>query len=145
VISLEQFFMGRDKTYAHILGSDLRANASRTVEAANKLLTLAKGAGVQLKPGQWGMVRSGWRPPAINASTQGASKTSYHMQCLAVDLEDVDRSLGKWCKANAQTVLKDLALWLEDPDFTPPKGDTRRAWCHVQLKPPGSGNRVFRP
>lgn len=137
MIELSHYWMGRDKTYAHILGSDLRANASRTVEAANKLLTLAKGAGVQLKPGQWGMVRSGWRPPAINAATANASKTSLHMQCLAVDLEDVDRSLARWCFAN-QNVLKDLALWLEHPDATP-------TWAHVQLKPPGSGNRVFRP
>lgn len=129
--------MGRDKTHALILGSDLRANAARTVEAANKLLTLAKGAGVQIKPGQWGMVRSGWRPPDVNAGTKGASKTSLHMQCLAVDLEDVDGSLDRWCFAN-QNVLKDLALWLEAPESTP-------TWCHVQLKPPGSGNRVFRP
>ena len=137
MIELSQFYMGRDKTHALILGSDLRANAARTVEAANKLLTLAKGAGVQLKPGQWGMVRSGWRPPDINGATAGASKTSLHMQCLAVDLEDVDGSLDRWCFAN-QNVLKDLALWLEHPDATP-------SWTHVQLKPPGSGNRVFRP
>jgi Peptidase M15 len=137
MIELSQFYMGRDKTHALILGSDLRANAARTVEAANKLLTLAKGAGVQIKPGQWGMVRSGWRPPDINGTTAGASKTSLHMQCLAIDLEDVDGSLDKWCFAN-QNVLRDLALWLEDPSATP-------TWCHVQLKPPGSGNRVFRP
>ncbi len=137
--------MGRDLTHGAILGSDLRANAGRTVEAANKLLTLAKGAGLQLRPNAaTGMVRSGWRPPDINGTTQGASKTSWHMQCLAVDLEDVDRTLGRWCFAN-QNVLKDLALWLEEPTCTPPAGDTRRGWCHVQLKPPGSGNRVFRP
>lgn len=138
MIELSHYYMGRDKTHAHILGSDLRANASRTVEAANKLLTLAKGAGVQLKPGQWGMVRSGWRPPDINGATKGASKTSLHMQCLAVDLEDVDGSLGRWCMANADSVLRDLALWLEHKDATP-------TWTHVQLKPPGSGNRIFRP
>ena len=138
MIELSQFYMGRDKTHAHILGSDLRANASRTVEAANKLLTLAKGAGVQLKPGQWGMVRSGWRPPDINGTTKGASKTSLHMQCLAVDLEDNNKALGRWCLANADTVLKDLNLWLEHPEATP-------SWCHVQLRPPGSGRRVFRP
>ena len=138
MITLADYFMGRDKTHAHILGSDLRANASRTVEAANKLLTLAKGAGVQLKPGQWGMVRSGWRPPDINAGTKGASKTSLHMQCLAIDLEDVDGTLGKWCMANADTVLRDLALWLEHKEATP-------TWTHVQLKPPGSGNRIFKP
>jgi hypothetical protein len=108
------------------------------VEAANKLLTLAKGAGVQLTPNATtGMVRSGWRPPEVNAATANASKTSLHMQCLAVDLEDVSGMLDKWCFAN-QNVLKDLALWLESPTATP-------TWCHVQLKPPGSGNRVFAP
>jgi hypothetical protein len=130
--------MGRDVKYSAILGTDLRANAGRTVEAANKLLTLAKGAGVQLVPNATtGMVRSGWRPPEVNAATANASKTSYHMQCLAVDLEDVSGMLDKWCFAN-QNVLKDLALWLESPTATP-------TWCHVQLRPPGSGNRVFTP
>lgn len=139
MITLDQFWMGRDKTHALILGTDLRANAARTVEAANKLLILAKGAGVPLKPNATtGMVRSGWRPPDINGATSGASKTSLHMQCLAVDLEDVGGKLAAWCFANADTVLRDLALWLEHPSATP-------SWCHVQLKPPGSGNRVFRP
>lgn len=138
MITLAQYYKGHDLKYQALLGTDLRANAGRTVEAANKLLTLAKGAGVRLVPNaEWGMVRSGWRPPAVNAATANASKTSLHMQCLAVDLEDVDRSLARWCFAN-QNVLKDLALWLEHPDATP-------SWCHVQLKPPGSGNRVFRP
>jgi Peptidase M15 len=139
VIDLASYYMGRDKTHALILGSDLRANAGRTVEAANKLLTLAKGAGVQLKPNATtGMVRSGWRPPDVNSTTAGASKTSLHMQCLAIDLEDMDGALDKWCLINANLVLRDLALWLEHPDATP-------TWCHVQLRPPGSGNRVFRP
>lgn len=138
MITLAEYFMGRDVQYASILGSDLRANAGRTVEAANKLLILAKGAGVLLIPNsKTGMVRSGWRPPAVNANTAGASKTSLHMQCLAVDLEDVKGTLGKWCFAN-QNVLKDLALWLESPAATP-------TWCHVQLRPPRSGNRVFTP
>jgi hypothetical protein len=138
MITLAEYFMGRDVEYSSILGTDLRANAGRTVEAANKLLTLAKGAGVQIKPGKWGMVRSGWRPPAVNAATANASKTSLHMQCLAIDLEDVDGTLDKWCLSNANLVLRDLALWLESPTATP-------SWCHVQLKPPRSGNRVFTP
>ena len=139
MITLTQYFMGRDITHEHALGSDLRENARRTVAAANSLLLFAKGAGVVLKPGSdWGMVRSGWRPAAINAATPGASRTSLHMRCMAIDLEDVDHTLAVWCNANASTVLRDLGLWLEHPDHTP-------TWCHVQTKPPGSGNRVFRP
>ena len=139
MISLSDYFMGRDTLYRTQLTPVLRANAARTVEAAQKLLILAKGAGQEMHPNaKTGMVRSGWRPPAINAGTMGASKTSLHMQCLAVDLEDNNKALGRWCLANADTVLKDLNLWLEHPEATP-------SWCHVQLRPPGSGRRVFRP
>ena len=44
MISLADYFMGRDKTHAHILGSDLRANASRTVEARRPLVWLTLAA-----------------------------------------------------------------------------------------------------
>ena len=92
-----------------------------------------------LRPNKYfGMVRSGWRPPAVNAATANASPTSLHMRCFAIDIEDNDHTLAKWCQANADTVLKDLGLYLEHPDFTP-------TWTHVQLVAPGSGNRVFRP
>jgi hypothetical protein len=40
--------------------------------------------------------------------------------------------------ANADTVLRDLALWLEHPAST-------KGWAHVQLRPPRSGRRVFYP
>ena len=139
MITLSDYFMGRDFQYRDLLTPELRANAARTVESANALLILAAGAGVVVHHNKvTGMVRSGWRPPAINAGTMGASKTSLHMQCLAVDLEDNNKALGRWCLANAGTVLKDLNLWLEHPEATP-------SWCHVQLRPPGSGRRVFRP
>lgn len=49
MISLADYFMGRDRTHAHLLGTDLRANAGRTVESANALLVLAKTAGVSLE------------------------------------------------------------------------------------------------
>ena len=139
MITLEDYFMGRDSLYRNQLTPILRANAARTVEAAQKLLILAKGAGQEMHPNsKTGMVRSGWRPPAVNAATSGASATSLHMKCLAVDLEDNSHQLAKWCEANANTVLKGLGLYLESPDFTP-------TWCHVQLVAPGSGNRIFRP
>ena len=139
MITLANYYMGRDRSYPQLLSTDLRNNAARTVEAANLLLAAAEADGVKFKPNlATAMVRSGWRPPAVNGNTPGASKTSLHMQCLAVDLEDVGGRLGAWCLLRADTVLRDLALWLEHPGSTP-------SWCHVQLKPPGSGNRVFRP
>ena len=139
MITLADYYRGHDVRYRHLLGSDLRANAARTVEAANALLILAKGAGIVMRPNKdSGMVRSGWRPPAVNAVTPHASRTSLHMQCLAVDIEDETHALALWAMANADTVLRDLALWLEHPTAT-------STWCHVQLRPPDSGNRVFIP
>lgn len=143
MITLADYWMGRDQTHGLQLSVDLRRNAARTVEWANSLLVLAKGAGVTLKPSPrtGTMVSSGWRPPAINAATPGASATSLHMQCRAIDIHDHDGSLGRWAKANADTVLRDLVLWIEDPAYTrgPP------GWLHVQDKAPASGRRVFIP
>lgn len=140
MISLPDYYMGRDVTHQHLLGSDLRANAARTVEAANKLLVLAKGAGVTLEesPRTGSIVSSGWRPAEVNAATPGAAPRSLHMQCLAVDLYDPDGDLDDWLLASAETVLRDLALWLEHPAAT-------KGWAHVQLVPPRSGRRVFYP
>jgi hypothetical protein len=140
VITLADYYMGRDRTHGHLLGSDLRANAARTVEAANALLVLAKTGGVSLEasPRTGTIVSSGWRPPDINGATPGAALRSLHMQCLAVDLFDPDGDLDDWLLANADTVLRDLALWLEHPAAT-------KGWAHVQLRPPRSGRRVFYP
>ena len=139
MITLTDYYMGRDVSHGHILGSDLRANAARTVEAANKLLILAKGAGVILEANFRGhIVNSGWRPADINAATPGAAVKSLHMRCLAIDLYDPDGDIDDWCLANADTVLRDLALWLEHPATT-------KGWCHLQLSPPRSGRRTFYP
>lgn len=140
MITLSDYYMGRDRTHGHLLGSDLRANAARTVESANALLVLAKTAGVSLEanPRTGSLVNSGWRPPDINGATPGAALHSLHMQCLAVDLFDPDGDLDDWLLANNDTVLRDLALWLEHPAAT-------KGWAHVQLRPPRSGRRVFYP
>lgn len=139
MITLQDYYLGRDITHGHLLGSDLRANAARTVEAANALLARAKAAGVTLeRNGRGHMVNSGWRPPDINSSTPGAALRSLHMQCLAIDIADPDGDLDEWCLANADTALRDLALWLEHPAAT-------KGWCHVQLQPPRSGRRIFYP
>ncbi len=140
MITLADYFMGRDRTHAAILGTDLRANAGRTVESANALLVLAKGAGVPLEPNPatGSIVSSGWRPADINAATPGAAARSLHMTCEAIDLFDPDGLVDDWLLANADTVLRDLALWLEHPAAT-------KGWAHVQLRPPRSGRRVFYP
>lgn len=138
MITLTQYWMGRDAQYPHDMSPQIERNAFMTVDLANRLVTLAKGAGVLMNDTpQWGLVASGWRPPALNAATKGASLTSKHMTGQAIDLYDPDGYIDNWMLANPN-VLKDLGLWQEHPDSTP-------HWAHVQTVPPHSGNRVFRP
>lgn len=140
MITLHDYWLGRDITHSLQLGTDLRRNAARTVDAANALLVLAKAAGVTLEqsPRTGTIVTSGWRPADINAATPGAAVRSLHMTCEAIDLYDPDGDLDEWLLASADTVLRDLALWLEHPAAT-------KGWAHVQTKPPRSGRRVFYP
>jgi hypothetical protein len=77
VISVAEYYMGRDKKYP--LNDTLRANAEELVEKVNQLLS---------RFGEGRRVSSGWRPPQVNAATPGAAKRSLHMTCEAVDLED---------------------------------------------------------
>lgn len=128
MISLPEFWMGRDKTHAKDLTQEIRDNAALTVAKVNNLLAIAK---IDAK------VTSGWRPPAINAGVKGAAKKSRHMTGQAVDLADPKGDLDRWCLDNVAE-LERIGLWLEHPDATP-------TWCHLQTVPPGSGRRVFRP
>lgn len=135
-ITVPQYFMGRDVTYKAALTPDITKNATETTRLANLLLDRFYAANPQAH--QRG-VNSGWRPPAVNAGTVGASKTSHHMTGRAIDLGDDDGQLDAYCmSAVGQAALIEIGLWLEHPDSTP-------RWCHVQTLPPGSKNRVFRP
>lgn len=141
MIDLQQYFMGRDRTHALALGADLRANALRTVDLVNRMLVLAKTAGVRLeaRKDSGSIVSSGWRPPDVNAATPGAALRSKHLSCQACDLFDPEGRIDGWLMTPAgQQVLQDLGLWLEHPAAT-------KGWSHVQTVPPGSGNRVFYP
>lgn len=139
MIELRDYWMGRDAQYPLALTPAIRANAVRTVDLANQLLGAALKAGLTLHGKADGsLVNSGWRPPAVNAATAGASPTSLHMTGEAVDLHDPDGALDAWLLKGGQPDLIRLGLWLEHPDATP-------GWAHVQTKPPRSGNRVFRP
>ena len=128
VITLAQYYMGRDAEHAAELTDELARNAERTVARANALLAHACiGCAVN----------SGWRPAAINAGVPGASPRSRHLTCEAIDLDDPDDALDAWCMQHLE-VLEAIGLWLEHPAATP-------GWCHVQTVPPRSGRRVFEP
>ena len=128
MVTLADYFMGRDKKYASELTQQMRDDAQRTVDLANAVLQ---------EFGESRSVNSGWRPAAINAGVPGAAKKSKHMLCQAIDLNDDDGDLDQWCLANID-ILERIGVWLEHPNSTP-------RWCHLQILPPASGRRVFHP
>jgi hypothetical protein len=137
-ITLADYWMGRDVRYALALDTQTRRNAAVTVDLANRLLVLAKMAGVPLLVNSGGgLVSSGWRPPLVNASTPGASTTSLHMTGQALDLFDPRGAIDRWMLSSPQPLI-DLGLWVEDSSHTP-------GWAHIQTRPPRSGNRFFMP
>ena len=143
-ITSDDYFTGpgkvrRDLAYPDDMSAEIRNNAAELVSKVNLLLFSMAQDGVPLKvdPTTGSLSHSGWRPPAVNAATKGAAKKSNHMVGLADDLFDPDGALDAWCLTNLH-VLEEIGLWLEHPDATP-------GWCHVQIRPPRSGSRVFQP
>lgn len=143
MISLDQFWNGRDKTHANELTDAIRANAQETVDRWNALLKFAAEDGVEAS-----VVASGWRPAAINASTPNAAPSSKHLTGEACDVQDDEhRSLARWCLRNTAPLcfqsgkpdlLAEIGLWMENAMWTP-------SWCHLQTVPPHSGRRIFVP
>ena len=129
MLTLADYFMGRELLHCEELTPQLRLNAACTVARANRLLSMASAT-------TW-VINSGWRPRAINACIPNASPRSRHITCEAIDLGDDDGALDAWCMSHLHA-LAALGLWLEHPRATP-------GWCHVQTVPPRSGRRVFDP
>lgn len=126
MISRSEILMGRDKQYP--LDGILEVNLEKLLKAVNKFRA------VYGKPMR---VSSGYRPAAINATVKGAAKKSNHMKCLAVDFVDRSGKLAEYCLKNLK-LLEEFGIWLEDPAFT-------KGWVHMQVVPPRSGNRIFKP
>lgn len=138
-VTIEQYWMGRDKTYSELLTDEVRHNVEMLLSRVNRLLALAVRGGVKLRVHELtsSHVSSGWRPGPVNAGVPGAAKKSRHQVGLAIDIYDPTGELDRWVFKN-QTNLFDCKLWLEHPDATP-------NWCHLQAAPPKSGRLVFMP
>lgn len=128
MITLGDYYMGRDVEYAAELTDEKKANAATTVSRVNLLM---------IAFGQSRKVTSGFRPAAVNAATPGSAKLSKHMTCQACDLEDHEGDLDGWAMEHPE-VLEKVGLWQEHPSAT-------KNWAHFQIVPPKSGNRVFFP
>lgn len=130
MISLPDYWMGRDAEYPLAMTPQIERNAEVIVRLANALLA---------RFGQGRKVNSGWRPPAVNASTPGAAMFSRHMTGEAIDLADPEGDLDEWLMSpTGQSVMGALGLWHEHPAAT-------KGWAHVQSVPPRSGKRTFYP
>ena len=130
MISLHDYWMGRDEEYPLAMTPQIEKNASLTVQLANALLA---------KFGQGRKVNSGWRPPQVNGKTPNAAPNSKHMTGQAIDLADPEGDLDDWLMSpDGQAALIEIGLWHEHPAAT-------KSWAHVQTVPPRSGRRTFYP
>ena len=149
MITLDQYFKGRDATYAAELSDTLRRNSEETVTRVNALLVLAAEESVGPQTVHGSEVASGWRPKAVNDRTANAAQgTSNHLICKACDLHDTGaRDFARWCLRNTvplcypagkPDLLAEIGLWMENPMWTP-------NWVHLQSVPPQSGKRIYVP
>lgn len=134
MITLADYWQGRDKAYPGELTDMIRAAASETVARANLLLSSYRAI---TKDDERRIVNSGWRPALINAATPGAAPRSKHMSGQAIDICDPEGDLDEWCMEHPE-VLQSIGLWMEHPSAT-------KGWAHVQIVAPKSGRRVFYP
>lgn len=138
-ITIDQYYMGRDRAYANELTDQKRNNAAKIVSRINLLIAMFEAAGIELeaRPDSKSPVSSGWRPSKINLTTSGAAPKSKHMTCEAIDLYDPEGAIDQWALDNPM-VLAEIGLWQEHPSAT-------KGWAHFQIVPPRSGNRMFYP
>lgn len=134
MITLTDFWMGRDRQYPDELTDEIRSNAAETVARANLLLSSYRAL---TKDDEIRKVNSGWRPIGINAATPGAAPRSKHMLGQAIDISDPEGDLDEWAMDHPD-ILQSIGLWQEHPSAT-------KSWAHFQIVPPRSGKRVFYP
>lgn len=145
MITLPDYWMGRDARYPHALTDSIRDHAALLLGRVNLLLSWAYQDNVRpaLDATTNTHIASGWRPPEINEATSNAAKASRHLSGEAIDLRDNGtRDLARWCLNNLDA-LEEIGLWMEDPQWThQPPG---QPWVHLQIVPPGSRRRVYVP
>lgn len=145
MITLPDYWMGRDVRYPDALTAAIIDNATLLLGRVNLLLSWAYAEHITpaLDAHTGNHIASGWRPPAINDATANAAAQSRHLTGEAIDLRDNGtRDLARWCLNNLDA-LEEIGLWMEDPQWThAPPG---QPWVHLQIQPPASRRRVYVP
>lgn len=62
---------------------------------------------------------------------------SRHLFGQAVDISDPKQELQRWILKN-EKLMEEIGLWMEDFSAT-------KNWVHMQIVPPASGQRFFKP
>lgn len=128
MITLKDYYMGRDVTHKDELLPYIETNATDLLIRVNALLAELEIEKV--------IISSGWRPPSINSEVKGAAKNSSHVIGKAVDIatQEVANALLK-----QPHLLHKYSLWLESPKATP-------TWTHLDTAlRPDRDLRVFKP
>lgn len=109
---------------------------SNAVKLLDRVNSLFKDLGLNLD--DYG-ISSGFRPSEVNAALGNAAKKSLHMLGLAIDIKDLDGSLGKKIAARPD-LLRKYGLFIEDLKST-------KGWVHLDISPTRSDrpSRSFIP
>lgn len=130
--TITEYLMGRDVKYP--INDEQTANIVKLLNKVNLIMNeFYIDTQVLKRP-----LTSGYRPAEINATVKGASKTSHHTRCAAIDIADSDKELANWLKLKGEGILVKYDLYIENTDIT-------KTWVHFQIYPPRSGKRIFNP
>lgn len=141
IITLGDYLGDQVERFPLEMTPEIERNALITVECINKLMAIARTAGVrfEIHPRTRTVLSSGLRLPSYNATVGTAAARSKHMRGQAGDLYDPEGEIDDWLMTeDGQKTLVDVGLWMEHPSAT-------KGWSHVQTVPPGSKRRVFYP
>lgn len=133
MLTVERLLNGYDKSmqFKKEVTPELLANLQKTADIVNQFL---KHVGIVNE-----IVSSGWRPSSVNEQTANAAKKSNHILGLAVDLKDVNHAIfNAILKPENLEKAQELGIYFEDPRAT-------KTWIHMQIVPPKSGKRIFKP
>lgn len=130
MITLDEYFKGRDKKYPKEFKEEYYGNAKELLSRVNLFLSSINIVNVK--------VTSGWRPPSINKRIPRAAKMSLHTVAKAVDIYDPHKALKDLIIENTP-LLKVHNLWMEHPAWT-------KTWVHLDIGTrPERELRIFRP